>query len=175
MKISNNDIEKKTIQLLDDYLLSAPPINIEKLASKLGFEVLEEDLEDEVSGFLLSKNDRKVIVINTNHHVNRKRFSIAHELGHGILHDKNRELYLDSKKTSYFFRDQNSSSGLNTIEIEANIFAAHLLMPQKLIQELIKKYSIDLNDDDDLSALAKKLKVSDQALTFRLSNLGVIG
>jgi len=174
-KHSNNTIEQKTITLLEENYLMSAPVNVEKLARKLGFELSEADLEPEISGFLISKNNKQAIVINSNHHENRKRFSIAHEFAHGILHDKNREISLDSNKTSFFFRDQHSSNALNPIEIEANEFAAKLLMPEKLIKGLIKKHSLDLTDDRDLSLIAKKLKVSEQALTFRLLNLGLIG
>lgn len=167
-------IENKALELLENKNLLEAPIDIEALVRSLDIDLSFEELEDEVSGFLFTKNFKQAIVVNSRHHENRKRFSIAHELGHSILHDKNRELYLDSKQTSYFFRDKNSSTGVNDIEIEANEFAAQILMPQKLIDQLIKKYNLSMTDDDDLSLLAKKLKVSEQALTFRLAKLNYI-
>lgn len=171
----SKDIEKKALELIEANSSLEAPIDIENIVKKLNIELSFEELEDEVSGFLLTKNNQQAIVINDSHHENRKRFSIAHELGHSVLHDKSRELFLDSKKTSYFFRDKNSTTGVNNIEIEANEFAAQILMPQKLISTLIKKYGLDMTDDADLTILAKKLKVSEQALTFRLVNLNYIG
>lgn len=173
--IQSKDIEKKALELIDAHCSFEAPIDVETIVKKLNIELSFEELEDEVSGFLLTKNNQQAIVINDTHHENRKRFSIAHELGHSVLHDKNRELFLDSKKTSYFFRDKNSATGINSVEIEANEFAAQILMPKKLISTLIKKYGLDMTDDADLSILAKKLKVSEQALTFRLVHLNYIG
>ena len=63
-------------------------------------------------------------------------------------------------------RDEVSSQGINPKEMQANAFAAEILMPEA---ELMRHRSIDLNDEYLL--LARKLKVSITALASRLSNL----
>jgi Zn-dependent peptidase ImmA (M78 family) len=68
-----------------------------------------------------------------------------------------------------------SSRGEDDEEREANLFAAELLMPAALLKEELRGKNFDLlGNDDFLERLAKKYKVSVQALTFRLANLGYI-
>jgi len=62
---------------------------------------------------------------NDPHPLVRQRFSIAHEIGHFILHQKQGQLFID-KTYKVFLRDQLSSSGENIQEIQANQFAAAL-------------------------------------------------
>ncbi|MGH9720702.1 MAG: ImmA/IrrE family metallo-endopeptidase [Bryobacteraceae bacterium] len=57
----------------------------------------------------------------------------------------------------------------------ANWFAAELLMPARMLERDLRGKNLDLLADDDfLETLAGKYKVSIQALTFRLANLGYI-
>ncbi len=73
-------------------------------------------------------------------------------------------------------RDGDSSKGTETEEIEANIFAAELLMPVEFLRKDIA--SSKINDEESLKKalgrLAKKYEVSNEALTYRLVNLGYI-
>jgi len=76
-------------------------------------------------------------------------------------------------------RDHHSSEAVSIEEIEANAFAAELLMPTDMILREIQNVSGILDfEEDDLDNLIKKLaskfKVSQQAMTIRLMNLGVI-
>lgn len=66
-------------------------------------------------------------------------------------------------------------------EIEANQFAAELLMPEELVRALSSKLQFDLADaaDDDramkaVARLAKLFRVSVQALTFRIAKLSAL-
>jgi Zn-dependent peptidase ImmA (M78 family) len=72
------------------------------------------------------------------------------------------------------FRDDDSSAGNDKEEVEANAFGAALLMPARLVREEIKKDKLDLDDEDDLSALAKRFHVSMSAMSYRLVNLGLL-
>jgi len=72
-------------------------------------------------------------------------------------------------------RDAESAKGEDNDEREANLFAAELLMPAKFLTEDVKSIDLDLlSDSTVLDSLATKYKVSGQALTFRLANLGYI-
>ena len=72
-------------------------------------------------------------------------------------------------------RDSESAKGEDNDEKEANFFAAELLMPAAFLADDLQGRDLDLLDDDEfLHKLAKKYKVSVQALTFRLANLGYI-
>ncbi len=47
-------------------------------------------------------------------------------------------------------------------------------LPARLVREEIKKHDLDLDDEDDLSALARKFNVSTSAMSYRLVNLGLL-
>lgn len=78
------------------------------------------------------------MIINSLHHPHRQRFTIAHEIGHRVKHT--RELSSFEDKT--FFRNGDS----NLIEIQANKFAAELLMPSDAFSYHIEKISSKVED-----------------------------
>ncbi len=120
------------------------------------------------------------IGVNSGHSETRKRFTIAHELGHFFLHSSN-PLFVD-KIFAVKLRDHIASEAIDKDEIEANAFAAELLMPSKLIrQDFVQIYQsrvLDYEDGDELDKaiklLADKYNVSKQAMNIRLINLGII-
>ena len=71
-------------------------------------------------------------------------------------------------------RNDISSSAVDREEIEANRFAAKLLMPEDMLIADLKGQEIDFEDERRLEKLARRYSVSIQALTFRLTNLGPI-
>jgi len=170
----NHIIEDKALTLLENFNLDILPIDVESLANKIGIKIIEENFDDDIAGLLYSKENRSFIGLNINHHENRKRFTIGHEIGHYILlhHKLNSGIHVDSK--SFIFRRTNNNTDDEKKEKEANKFAASLLMPAKLLKKFIKDEKIDLNDDLDIYKLSTKLIVSEQALTYRLLNLGLI-
>jgi Zn-dependent peptidase ImmA (M78 family) len=86
----------------------------------------------------------------------RKRFTIAHEIAHFILHR--------SKIGDELVDDAMYRSGLSTREeAQANQLAADILMPRKLIKELQSR------GFTDVSSLADELEVSEAAIKVRLS------
>ena len=89
----------------------------------------------------------------------RRRFTIAHELGHFILHRGQRQSFNCDKESVY--------SGIDTIRVierEADDFASNLLMPGDLLRDWISNQRIDLRV---LSAIAKRFQVSFEALCIR--------
>jgi len=87
------------------------------------------------------------------------------------------ELSLDEYRQAFTInlRDPQSAKGEDNDEREANLFAAEFLMPAKFLTDDLKGKTLDLlGDSEFLVKLAKKYKVSVQALTFRLANLGYI-
>ncbi|ASJ25811.1 ImmA/IrrE family metallo-endopeptidase [Laribacter hongkongensis] len=89
----------------------------------------------------------------------RQRFTIAHELGHFILHRDQRQSFNCDKESVYSGADT-----IRVIEREADDFASNLLMPGDLLREWISNQRIDLHV---LSALAKRFQVSFEALCIR--------
>lgn len=176
MAVRRKLIRRITEELLDKYDVSKAPVPVEKIARKLGVEVRLEPAEKDLSGFLLRdvENRRVIIGVNRRHAATRRRFTIAHELGHFLLHEGER-VHVDH--TGQLFtvklRAQTASQGTDLEEREANWFAAELLMPERfLARELGDSQGLDLEDDARIKAIAKSYGASVQALTFRLANLG---
>lgn len=150
----------------------AAPIDVEAVARSLNIQVVEQDLEDDVSGVLVVKDETAIIGVNQAHHINRKRFTIAHELGHYMLHRNASKVFIDSMPV--FFRDSTSGQGVERQEVEANAFAAELLMPEQMIYQELKGRKIDVYDEQSINGIAEQFGVSTQALTIRLTKLGLI-
>ena len=89
----------------------------------------------------------------------RQRFTVAHELGHFILHRGQRQSFNCDKESVYSGIDT-----IRTIEREADDFASNLLMPGDLLRDWISNQRIDLRV---LSAIAKRFQVSFEALCIR--------
>lgn len=162
---SKQKIQSKVIELLNSCQISEPPIDVEKIAKCLGIDLNFVNFEDEdISGVLINKEGHVNIGINENHPLNRQRFTIAHEIGHYILHS-DKPLFVDER-----FRDKTSSEGKNPEEVDANTFAAELLMPEHFIREDMTQ--LKNWDEESIRELAKKYQVSAESFVYRLSNLG---
>ncbi len=170
--MSYDQIKIEAEKVLNKYALQQLPIDIFNLIERMELKIMFEDMEDDHSGFLLVEKGKATVAINEDHHINRQRFTAAHELGHFVLHAKEEdELFVD--KT--FQRGAVSSTGTDYREIEANRFAAEILMPEKVINEKIEEEIGDSGLTDlDIYQLAMEFQVSEQAMTLRLVNLGLI-
>ncbi|MDY7092611.1 MAG: ImmA/IrrE family metallo-endopeptidase [Acidobacteriota bacterium] len=159
-------------ELLNELQVHEAPIDVRDIGRQLGVIVLEEDLEGEVSGMLTREARRPVILVNRSDSITRKRFSIAHELGHFLLHKET--VFVDRRVR---FRNQRSSLGIDREEIEANQFAAELLMPTDFIGRIFSQLQ-DAGCAEDCEELVSKMagsfEVSPQAMEIRLVNLGIL-
>lgn len=176
MAVRRKYIRSLVQKLLEKYILEEPPINVEQLAVQMGVAVQYKSADDKLSGFLLRdlSQHKALIGINADHPPNRQRFSIAHELGHLLLHEGER-MHVDHQPFLRIQRrDETSSQGSSVAEKEANLFAAELLMPVRFIERDLAGVELNLFDDEQLSALAQRYEVSTQALTFRLAYLNYI-
>ena len=68
-------------------------------------------------------------------------------------------------------RDSKSSASVDPIEIEANYFAAEILMPASFLAKSLGNKTLDIDDDIVVDMLAKNYRVSASAMRFRLGNL----
>lgn len=159
--------------LLSKHGITGSPIPVDRIAKALGIRLYVDTLEGDISGFAHRAKDQVVIGVNTRHAPVRQRFTIAHELGHLLLHDFDC-LHIDRGFTLRL-RSEISGQGTDQDEVEANRFAAELLMPEGFLRDDLEGLeSIDLLDDECVSDLAKKYEVSKQALLIRLATLGYI-
>ena len=172
-KYSKNAIREKACSLLKKYKIRIAPVPVEELAQKLGADLryvpYDDDDEGEFSGMLFRDETQIIIGVNSLHHPNRQRFTIAHELGHLLLH-RGKEVHID-RIYRVNLRNAVSSQATNHEEIEANRFAAELLMPHEFLMKDVEGGYIDIEEEDEITELAQKYKVSIQAMTFRLTNL----
>ena len=166
--MNNNRIEAIVQKILDDLnITKGTDIQLKKICDFLNVNLKESELKTDVSGLFIYKNNQGNILYNKYESNNRQRFTIAHELGHHVLH----KIPLSMTKNEVkLFRDSDSSTGENKNEIEANSFAASLLMPEKFVHEEVENAPKEINDA--IKHLAGIFKVSKQAMTFRLANLG---
>lgn len=139
------------------------PVPVTKLAEALGLPVFEEaGWPSHVSG-LIERADPEVrassgyqIVIRKDDVERRKRFTIAHEIAHYILH---RDQIGDRLQDNALYRSNLSSKA----EAEANRMAADILMPRDLIEEALRG-----PDQLCLERLATQFQVSNVAMAIRL-------
>lgn len=169
--LASHEIERRATELLKSVKAMDVPVRVDAVAHRLGVRVEFVPLGEEVSGLLIIENDQGTIGINETHPLVRQRFTLAHEIGHYVLHRGQSELFIDKNFTAVF-RDSRSSSGEHRAEIQANQFAAALLMPRSLLEAEISARGFDLGDEWALEKLAADFIVSTQAMAFRLSNLG---
>jgi len=166
-------IETKATGLLRKSKITEAPIDVERVARDLNIVVTRTPSDDDISGFLLRHPGGKAIIgVNTLHHPNRQRFTIAHEIGHFVLHEQN-EVHVDRAVVK--LRDRASSKGEDPDEVEANRFAAELLIPAGFLSSDLERLTLtDLLDDRRMLQLAKRYQVSVQAMTNRLVSLGCL-
>jgi hypothetical protein len=172
MKTKPRSAETAAAELLRRHGVTRPPVDVEALARGEGAEVQFERLEPSVSGLLVKTPKGQVrIGVNASHHRNRQRFTISHEMGHYLLHSQQPTLFVDGQMV--YFREDAASDAFDPREIQANAFAAGLLMPEDFLRADLKN-GIDVQDEVAVRKLAERYQVSQQALTLRLLNLGLI-
>ncbi len=92
MAVRRRHIRSLVERLLDVYSIQSAPVPVHEVVQKIGLEIHEEAAEDSLSGFLIrnAKTEQALIGVNSAHALVRRMFTIAHELGHYLLHDTDR-------------------------------------------------------------------------------------
>jgi len=174
---TRREIEEAVSNLLLEHGVTEAPVPIESIARQEGLRIIMSPFGGDVSGALLRTGRVAGIAVNANQSPTRKRFTIAHELAHFKLEHRPDEDHLDWEFT-VLRRDDKSASGTDMREVEANAFAANLLMPKEFLSRDLAPY-LNRNgvlrlEDEDYIELARKYRVSRIAMTYRLVNLGFI-
>ena len=165
------ELQKQAEDLVQEAGITTIPVPVEAVAKHLGIEVDEADLGEECSGMLVRHGDSAVIGVHAGHHEHRQRFTIAHEIAHYILHSE--EAYID-EHLHIDLRSNNPGSATKQEEDEANRFAGALLMPADQVRKAFAEQRVDPSRDDEIPEMAKRFKVSVQAMTKRLMHLDLI-
>ena len=170
--VGSKAARSRAAQVLEENGIVKAPVPVERIAKRLGASVRFSPFDDSLSGMITIKDGVPIIGINALHHPNRQRFSIAHELGHLVLHREFITNNVHVDKSFALNRDERSATGEDKLEIDANAFASELLIPREWLKREIASH-VDLEDDRALTNLAKHFKVSKVALQNRLLNLAM--
>lgn len=156
--------QTKALEILDQFGYTSPPVDPVKIARDLGIRVFFADFKDEddkISGFFFAEKNE--IYINKHEYPQRQTFTIAHELGHKFLHED----WLKSSDYKVVFRtsllpiyDSDNEHKKDSKEVEADTFAANLLVPRFMLDQYHKFASTE--------ELAKLFMVSMPAIRNRL-------
>ena len=126
----------EAIHLLQQFGLEKPPVNPMEIAQHLGVKVSFVEFEkklNNISGFYDFEED--TIFVNMDEYPLRKTFTIAHELGHRILHAE------WAKSSDYKVLMRGDVPTDDPKEAEANTFAANLLVPRFMLNKYWEEYS----------------------------------
>ncbi len=137
-------------------------IDVELLAFNVGLLVSEDQLSGAEARLLCNDRVGMVVVNNRARENGRKRFGVAHEIGHFVRH---RNKYFVSRCTGESFLDWSADSSL---EGEANAFAAELLMPDFLFEP---RLICDSPSFDVVESLASEFKTTLTATAIRFVEL----
>lgn len=140
------------MDLLTRLGISAPPVDPFKIARSLGVSISPGHYEYE--GALDARGTVPVIHVRGTDIPARQRFTVAHEIGHLILHP-----------IGTFFRDERFNGKQPWEEIQANRYAAELLMPALWVREYLWRGA-------RLDELVSFFGVSRAAMKARLEALG---
>jgi IrrE N-terminal-like domain len=156
--------EKTAENVLLRFGITHAPVNPIAIARRLGFDVRASVFRDQSTIGRVAVRDGSVrIDVNAADPPTRRNYTIAHEIGHALLHLRDVEAgeLVDSKE---MFRVTGASRPKK--EVEADRFAAALLMPASLVEQ---QYVRDQNE----ASLARFFSVSPQAMHIRMEHLGL--
>lgn len=148
--------------ILSQLEIKEAPIDVYKICNIFNIELIYDEFNACDGGFLLNTGRKKTVINSKTQVESRRRFTIAHELGHYLLPNH--------KGHAYNCKVNDATLCLNSLqeeEKEANSFASELLMPTKLLYPFIKNNDISL-DFRSIIKTAKYFNVSIIAAALRL-------
>jgi Zn-dependent peptidase ImmA (M78 family) len=147
-------------RVLTENVVTTPPVLPKEIAQNYGIEVLFADfggVSNEVSGFF--DFSARAIYVNNKDPSTRQGFTIAHELGHFMLHS---DLFSRHPEEYKVLLRAPIGGVKDPLEQEANAFAAHLLVPRAFLERYYKVASP--------KELARLFIVSEEVIRYRLKN-----
>ena len=173
---ARDDARNEARRIIAEFQVSKPPVHVEALAEALGSQIARHRFDGPESGFALRDQGKWIIGVNIQTSRRRQRFTIAHELGHLLLH-QGRPITVDQAVLRIDLRNDVSSMATDLEEIQANTFAATLLMPEEIVLPYVAgavRSDGEITRDDLISNLSRTFDVSVEAMGYRLINLGIL-
>lgn len=168
--LSRADIEDQARQLLKEHGLYKIPVDPVILANHLGVKVNNAKFsEGNLSGMVARRGTYVQILVNQADQPYRKRFTIAHEIGHYLLHLREGDGEFADHETDLFRLESGEETHLPSArsqEIEANRFASALLMDEDLVRGQWPAVR-------SVKAMARLFNVSESAMGIRVGTLGL--
>lgn len=162
--LRNKEPEPAARSVLRTAGLSEPPVDMDDITEALGLPVIVWPFPDSLSALIADTDEGGCVIgVNRWHPQTRRRFSVAHECGHAVLGHA-ADFYLEFTDVNPF---GDPARARYREEREANQFAAALLMDSRW---LASDYRAGLTD---AATLAARYRVSEEAMSYRLSNLGL--
>jgi hypothetical protein len=160
--INKMRVEGAAWKLTQDYCLDTPgPTPVEDIAMDHGVVCLEAKLTGCLAR-LVRKGNRGIIRTKLGiREPGRRRFAVAHELGHWFLHAAESQYFVC---TAQQMREYKGSP----LEVEANLFASELLMPTFLFRPLVQATAPTL---ESISTLGAKFVTSLTAIGMKFVDL----
>ena len=167
-----NKAKQKAENILEQFKIDKPSVPVKDIVKKLNINLISYDLGEDVSGILVIENNIATIGYNPSNSKVRQRFTIAHELGHFLLHGQAKnEVFIDKDFIVKYRSEKKYTNTEIRQEQEANAFAANLLMPRFMLHAAITQKNHDsLDEPEFISAMAKIFDVSVPAMTFQIAN-----
>ena len=166
-------IEARATRLLREADALAQPVDLKRILAHLKLKLVAKPMEQEYSGFLAV--EKGVIAVNSRHALVRRRFTVAHEIGHYHLHRKRQDAGAVFIDRTVYFRADSLGNENRKMELEANAYAARLLVPKILLEQYFEAHtSVDLSQAAGIKLLAEEFNVSRDAMKYRLQDLGYI-
>jgi hypothetical protein len=155
--------EKKAGEILTRFGIDGPEhIRVKDLAYALGAGVIEGPLRGAAARLTRSKNGAVIRISDREIYDGRKRFSIAHELGHLVLdHGKNKDVVCSDKDMIAALNDASKES-------EANAFAGELLLPTALVNKSCDVAEVTF---DPVRSIAERFRTSLTATALKFVRL----
>ncbi len=128
-------VRKYARELLKRYNITDPPVDLRVIVEKVGLEYQEVDyFPDDVDALIVPMNERIIAAVNKNQSITRRRFSLAHELCHHLLHH-DRSVLDDQITIDSQLLIAHETSSKDPYEAEADIFAGELLVPLPMLKQ----------------------------------------
>lgn len=167
--LSRQEIEDKARDVRRNHGLEAVPVDPVVLANRLGMKVYNAKFSDDnLVGMIAKRGDNLTLLVSQADPPYRKRFTIAHELGHHFLHLMEDGEFLDGEANLFRVpqEDEKEVSADRRREIQANMFAASLLMPEEHVRSKWPQVR-------SIEEMARMFNVSESAMGIRIDQLGL--